>query len=118
MTDDISHIRAFYDENVEQEQGRLERHPIEHDVTWRYLDAYLPPRGKILDIGAATGAYSIPLAKRGYSVTAVDLSPALIKECRKRVREAKVGDKVKIVETKPMSKGKKWVVVFDANSRE
>jgi small subunit ribosomal protein S17 len=32
--------------------------------------------------------------------------------------KAKVGDKVKIVETKPMSKGKKWVVVFDANSRE
>jgi len=87
VADDISDIQAFYDKAIEQEHGRLDRHQIERDVTWRYLEKYLPPRGKILDIGAATGAYAIPLAKRGYSVTAVDLSPELIDLCGKRVTE-------------------------------
>lgn len=94
MPDDISDIRAFYDKNVEQEHGRLERHPIERDITWRYLDTYLPPTGKILDIGAGTGSYAIPLAKRGYSVTAVDLSPALMEACEKRVRNTVLEDKL------------------------
>ncbi len=30
----------------------------------------------------------------------------------------KIGDKVRIQETKPMSKGKKWEVIYNANSRE
>jgi small subunit ribosomal protein S17 len=29
----------------------------------------------------------------------------------------KVGDKVKIQETKPMSKGKKWIVIYNTNTR-
>jgi S-adenosylmethionine-dependent methyltransferase len=94
MPDDISDIQAFYDNNVMKEHGRLERHPVERDVTMRYLDKYLPPEGKILDVGAGSGAYSIPLAKRGYTVTATDFSPALVQECRKWVRNEKLKDRV------------------------
>jgi hypothetical protein len=54
MPDDISDIRAFYNKNVDQEQGRLECYPIERDITWRYLDTYLPSTRNILDIGACT----------------------------------------------------------------
>ena len=72
MPDNVEDIRAFYDANVDREHDRLTRHPIEHDVTWRYLDAYLPAKGTILDIGCATGAYTIPMARRGYHVTAVE----------------------------------------------
>ncbi|MHB8104837.1 MAG: class I SAM-dependent methyltransferase [Dehalococcoidales bacterium] len=84
MADDVSDIRAFYDAAVERENIRLERHQIERDITWRYLDKYLPRRGKILEVGAATGAYTITLAKRGYNLTAVDLSPNSIAACEKR----------------------------------
>lgn len=94
MADDISDIQAFYDKSVELEHGRLDRHRIERDVTWRYLEKYLPSGGKILDVGAATGVYTIPLAKRGYSVTAVDLSPELIDLCAKRVTEEGLDGKV------------------------
>jgi S-adenosylmethionine-dependent methyltransferase len=97
MPDDISDIREFYDKRVDNESGRLERHPVEHDVTWRFLDKYLPPAGRVLDIGAAAGVYTIPLAKRGYSVTAADLSPGLIGECEKRVRENGLEDRVKCI---------------------
>jgi 2-polyprenyl-3-methyl-5-hydroxy-6-metoxy-1,4-benzoquinol methylase len=85
VPDDITDIRTFYDRNVENEDGRLERHPIERDITWRYLNTYLPKTGKVLDIGAGTGPYAIPLAQRGYFVTAVDLSPALIGVCKARI---------------------------------
>lgn len=87
MPDNISDIQAYYDANVERENDRLQRHQQERDVTWRYLDKYLPKRGKILDVGSATGAYTIPLAKRGYNVTAVDLSPKNIAACQKRAAQ-------------------------------
>jgi SAM-dependent methyltransferase len=95
MADDVSDIRALYDNGVKRENIRLERHQQERDVTWRFLDKYLPKRGKILEIGAATGAYTIPLAKKGYSVTAVDLAPNNIEVCKKRVAEAGLEKKVK-----------------------
>jgi S-adenosylmethionine-dependent methyltransferase len=85
MPDDISDIKKYYRENVEQEDGRLERHQVERDVTWRFLDKYLPVKGNILEIGCATGVYTIPLAKRGYHVTAVDVTPELLAECEKNI---------------------------------
>jgi ubiquinone/menaquinone biosynthesis C-methylase UbiE len=94
VSDDIKDIQAFYDGSVNQEHDRLERHQLERDVTWRYLDKYLPPYGSILDIGAATGAYTIPLARKGYRVTAVDISPKLLEMCKKRVAEEGLEGKV------------------------
>ncbi len=85
MADDISDIAALYDRSVEEENTRLDRHPLEYDVTWRYMAQYLPPSGSILEIGAATGRYTLPLCRLGYSVTAVDLSVALLERCRDRL---------------------------------
>jgi SAM-dependent methyltransferase len=94
MPDNISDIQAYYDGCVEKENGRLEQHQQERDITWRYLGKYLPARGSILEIGAATGAYTIPLAKRGYNITSVDLAPKLIEVCKKRVLEERLEKKV------------------------
>ena len=86
MRDDISDIAAFYDSDVDYENSRLESHQLEYDLTWRYLNRYLPPTGSILEIGAATGRYTLALCKRGYSVTAVDLSAALLERCKLRLK--------------------------------
>jgi len=94
MPDDISDIRAFYDRNVDKEDSRLERHQIERDITWRFLEKYLPSAGRILDIGAGTGSYAVPLAQRGYSVTAADISPTLMEACEKRALEAGMKDRL------------------------
>lgn len=94
MVDDISDIQKFYDANADLEIGRLERHQLERDITQCYLEKYLPPTGNILDIGAAAGIYAMPLGRKGYSVTAVDLSPNLIEQCRKRVGEDGLEDKI------------------------
>jgi SAM-dependent methyltransferase len=85
--DDVSDIAALYNRDPEREHSRLERHQLEHDLTWRYLNQHLPPHGKILEIGAATGVYTLELAKRGYVITAVDLSEVLLEKCRKSITD-------------------------------
>jgi SAM-dependent methyltransferase len=85
VRDDISDIAASYDCGVEDEDSRLVLHQLEYDLTWRYLKRYLPPTGSILEIGAGTGRYTLALCRRGYSVTAVDLSAALLERCKLRL---------------------------------
>jgi S-adenosylmethionine-dependent methyltransferase len=97
MSDDISDIAAYYDSDPERENTRLERHQLEYDLTWRYLDQYLPRQGSILEVGAATGRYTLELAKRGYRITAVDLSAANIGLCAKSLAEAGLEKQVKLV---------------------
>ncbi|MHC1785388.1 MAG: class I SAM-dependent methyltransferase [Anaerolineaceae bacterium] len=43
---------------------------------------------KILDIGCGTGRHSIELARRGYTLTGVDLSESLLARAREKAREA------------------------------
>lgn len=97
MTDNIGDIAEFYDLGVEYEDARLERHQLEYDLTWRYLIRYLPPAGSILEIGAATGWYTLDLCRRGYSVTAVDLSPALLERCQQRLALEQLDGQVQFV---------------------
>lgn len=97
MSDDISDIVSFYDSDPAREHLRLEQHQLEYDLTWRYLDRYLPAQGSILEVGAATGRYTLSLAKRGYAVTAVDISAALLEECRKRITDEGLQERVRFV---------------------
>lgn len=97
MIDDVSDIVDLYNSNPQDEHSRLERHQLEYDLTWRYLNKYLPSQGKILEVGAATGRYTLELAKRGYAVTAVDLSPVLIKKCRQNLIAEGVEHQVQLV---------------------
>jgi SAM-dependent methyltransferase len=95
--DDVSDIAAYYNKNVIGERDRLERHQLEHDLTWRYLKRYLPGQGSILEVGAATGGYTLDLARRGYAVTAVDMSSALLETCQQRLVEASLEQQVHLV---------------------
>ena len=79
--DDLSDIREMYNSAWDAESTRLQRHQLEADITWRYLDRYLPSHGHLLDVGCGTGAYAFPLAERGYRVTAVDLAEELVSRC-------------------------------------
>ena len=88
MSDNVNDIAAYYNNDPSREQTRLERHQLEYDLTWRYLDKYLPAQGSILEIGAATGRYTLELAERGYSVTAVDMSTGLLEENKRIIAEA------------------------------
>jgi SAM-dependent methyltransferase len=96
MIDDVSDIRAFYDDDPRKEHLRLQRHQLEYDLTWRYLERYLPPQGAILEVGAATGRYTVELAKRGYAVTGVDLSAGLLELCHQHLVDAGFEHRVRL----------------------
>lgn len=97
MKDDVSDIAAFYDSDPDKEHRRLEEHQLEYDLTWRYLERYLPAEGAVLEIGAAAGRYTLELARRGYRVTAVDLSAALMAMARKKLAAAGLEKHVRLV---------------------
>jgi SAM-dependent methyltransferase len=98
MMDDVSDIAAYYSNDPEKEHTRLDQHQLENDLTWRFLDQYLPPGGSILEIGCATGRYTLELAKRGYALTSVDLSASLLAECKRNLVRAGLEKRVQLVE--------------------
>ena len=66
-------LTKFY-ENYDEEGRLLSRHgSVEFFTTMRYIEKYLKPGMRILEIGAATGRYSHTLARMGYAVDAVEL---------------------------------------------
>ena len=78
---------AEYDEDARLVSDR--GHNVEYLTTMRYIQKFLKPGDKILEIGAATGRYSITLAKMGYDVTAVDLVPKHVEIMKSKARGLK-----------------------------
>ena len=62
----------------------------------RTVSAYVPAGARILDLGCGTGSDAAYLAGKGYQVTAIDWSPAMVAEARRRVSAAGVADRVNV----------------------
>ena len=63
-----------YYQNYDEDGRLLSRHGmVEYITTMKYIEKYLRPGMRIMEIGAATGRYSHSLAKCGYQVDAVEL---------------------------------------------
>ncbi|MEH7237983.1 methyltransferase domain-containing protein [Bacillus sp. JJ1562] len=72
--DNLENVRKFYDETVNDEWDRLERHKVEFEISKRFINRYIKPNDKVLDLGGGPGKYSLYLAERGCDVTLADLS--------------------------------------------
>jgi SAM-dependent methyltransferase len=69
------------------EGGWLDYVQPEHDVTLRQVDFLveelaLAPRNSVLDVACGRGRHSVELARRGFRVTGVDLSPRSLELAR------------------------------------
>jgi len=99
---DIARVREEWDERAERYDEWYERFKgaVEHYVDWELLTGYLPQdrHAKILDAAGGTGRITLPLAKRGYSVTLCDISPAMLQVARQKLLSEGILEKVKIVE--------------------
>ena len=67
-------VKGFYqkfDEDTRLTKSRQGQ--LEYRVTMDYIHRYLKKGASVIEIGAATGRYSIALAKEGFDVTSVEL---------------------------------------------
>lgn len=80
----MNKIEQYYNKFNEEKRLNTRHGQIEFRITMKYIHDYLDVRMnemgyrdkgelKLLDIGAGTGRYSVPLSEEGYSVTAVEL---------------------------------------------
>ncbi|MDQ2880779.1 MAG: methyltransferase domain-containing protein [Actinomycetota bacterium] len=82
MTDIVARVGAYWDRaaaTYEQAEGHHPQTPLEW-AAWRGVLGRLlpPPPARVLDVGAGTGILSLTAAQLGYTVTAVDLVPAML----------------------------------------
>lgn len=82
-------IKSYYDEIVETEWERIADRP-EFLLTCRFIQRYIKPGDKVLDIGGGPGRYSLWLAEKGCDVTLVDLSTENIRFAREKAKERKL----------------------------
>lgn len=78
-------IRVLYENAVERhhwghEVIREGLYPIERDLFERFLPK---PPARLLDLGSGGGREAIPLARMGYEVLGIDLSPKLVEIARR-----------------------------------
>ena len=103
---DFEKVKNYYKHF--DEKNRLQNDTsgkLEFLMTMRILEENLPQVGaetgtvdgtesagsvSILDLGGGAGAYSFPLAKKGYKVTLADLSETLLAKAKKQKEEDKV----------------------------
>ena len=96
----VDAVRAYYAGFGEREWARLKNPDdgaLEFAITCHTLATHLPPRGRVLDIGAGPGRYTIWLARRGYRVVLADLSPELLAIARTKIDQAGVGGMVEAI---------------------
>ena len=86
-------MEQFYGNYDEDGRLRSKHGMVEFLTTLRYINKYLQPGMRILEIGAATGRYSHELACRGYAVDAVELVQSNIDIFIKNTQE---GEKIRI----------------------
>lgn len=71
--DTYNYLKKYY-ENYDEGARLISKHGmVEYITTMKYIEKYLKPGMRIIEIGAATGRYSHTLAQKGYRVDAVEL---------------------------------------------
>lgn len=89
----VQEIYKVFNEDTRLNYSKAAR--VEFLTTVRYIEKYLTPSAKILDIGAGAGEYSIYFARKGYEVSSIELSERNISDFRKKLTP---DDKIDLVQ--------------------
>ena len=81
------HLNNYYTTQCDESQRLTSKKGlVEYLTTMRYVDEYLTPEAKVLEIGAGTGRYSQTIANMGHKVEAVELIDANIEIFKKNLK--------------------------------
>ena len=81
----VQEVYRRYDEDSRLNRSNAAR--VEFLTTVRYIEKYLTPGAKILDVGAGAGEYSLYFARKGYEVSALELADANIAAFRAKMTD-------------------------------
>ena len=107
-----SYITDYYNSYNEDARTKSRHGSVEFTTNMKYIRDYVPQRGRVLDVGAGTGVYSMALAMDGYAVHALELVEHNIEVFRANLRE--VGAEIPIVQGNAMNLGRYADGSFDA----
>lgn len=79
----IAKTYEIFEENTRLTRSKAAR--VEFLTTVHFIEQYLKPNDRILDIGAGAGEYSLYFARKGYPVSAVELAERNIEAFRKKL---------------------------------
>lgn len=112
IEDEIEQIQKTYE--LFNEDARLNRSKaarVEFLTTTRYIERYLKPGAKILDVGAGAGEYSLYFARKGYKVCALELSERNIEAFRAKLSPE---DPIELVQGNAVDLSRYEDEIFDA----
>jgi SAM-dependent methyltransferase len=84
---DFDRERRWWDSKAAKEETDSADETINRALRWREIERNLEGVKTILEIGGATGVFSIPLARRGFEVTHLDLSPEMLAIAQEKARD-------------------------------
>jgi len=86
---------AFWDAVYREDDVFSAIHHRRHAVALGWIERLaLPPEASVLDLGCGAGVMTVALARKGFSVVAVDSAGAMIELTRRHAAEAGVEDRV------------------------
>ena len=90
--------QRFVDEHYGSLRGRVRTHVIDQHLR---IHLAAPPL-RVVDVGGGAGHQSIPLARRGYHVTIVEPSPAMLERAQRQldIENRTVAARVRLVEAR------------------
>ncbi|MBQ8408050.1 MAG: class I SAM-dependent methyltransferase [Clostridia bacterium] len=89
----IQKTYELFNEDTRLNRSRAAR--VEFLTNVRYIEKYLTDGDRILDIGAGAGEYSFYFARKGYQVSALELTDANIKAFRAKMND---GDNIDLIQ--------------------
>jgi cyclopropane fatty-acyl-phospholipid synthase-like methyltransferase len=86
--DDLSDVIQYYSRN--RERTRNQAQTLEFLIGMRVLQKYMRQTGRVLELGAGAGFYTLLLALKRFAVDALDISEGLIDQNRKLLESQQV----------------------------
>ena len=87
IADEAQHISGIYEIFDEEKRLQSPAAQVEFLTTVHYVERYLQPGARILDVGAGTGAYSFYFAEKGYHVDALELADKNVRVFQEKMQD-------------------------------